>query len=144
MSGTDSLSGAQLVDDAHQALRQAHRRLLDPTPQGIDCSRAAFATAVNRLSELRRLLQESPNAGCGLLPAMKDLHGELETVTLLLQSAAEHQSNLLQRMLRAATLESGDFAAPADTSSRSDDTGSRLDDTYSSFHGTGSRLHLNA
>ena len=129
MSGTASLSGAQLVADAHQALRQAHRRLLDPTPQGIDCSRAAFATAVNRLRELHRLLQESPDAGRGILPAMNSLHGELETVTLLLQSAALHRSNLLQRMLRASTLESGDFTPV---------------DTYSGLHDTGGRLHLNA
>jgi hypothetical protein len=123
MSGTANLSGAELVADAHQALRQAHRRLLDPTPQGIDCSRAAFATAVNRLGELRRLLQESPDAGRGLLPAMKSLHVELETVTLLLQSAALHQSNLLQRMLQASALESQCFAAPA---GNLHDTGGRL------------------
>ncbi|MEI9973622.1 MAG: hypothetical protein WDO73_17195 [Ignavibacteriota bacterium] len=116
MSLTAHPSGAELVADAHQALRQAHHRLLDPTPQGIDYSRAAFATAVQRLSELHGLLDDSPDSGCGLLPAMKALHIELETVTVLLQSAARHQSNLLQRMLQAsATAEPGYFAMPAET-----------------------------
>ena len=130
MSGTGHSSSAELVADAHQALRQAHRRLLDPTPQGIDCSRAAIATAVNRLRELHGLLQDSPDSGRGLLPAMNDLHVELETVTLLLQSAARHQSNLLQRMLQASTLESGYFTSPPDT--------------YGCLQDNGARLHLNA
>ena len=115
MSDSARPSGAELVADAHQALRNAHRRLLDPTPQGIDCSRAAFAIAVRRLSEFHTLLQDSPDSGRGLLPAMNDLHVELETVTLLLQRAALHQSNLLQRMLQAATQEPGYFAVPPAT-----------------------------
>ncbi len=118
MSQTANPSAADLVAEAHQALSDAHHRLLDPTPQGIDCSRAAFATAVHRLSELHELLRESPDAGCGLLPAMNNLHVELETVTVLLQSAALHQSSLLQRMLQASNLETGYFAVPADTGDR--------------------------
>jgi len=106
MSTAANPSGAELIADAHQALRDAHRRLLDPTPQGIDCSRAAFATAVQRLRELRGLLQASPDSGHGLLPAITDLHIELETVTLLLQRAALHQSKLLQSMLQASTSDS--------------------------------------
>jgi hypothetical protein len=137
MNQTANPSAAELVADAHQALCNAHRRLLDPTPQGIDCSRAAFATAVNRLSELHGLLRESPDAGRGILPAMNGLHVELETVTVLLQSAASHHSNLLQRMLKASTLERGYYGVPADT-------GGRLHDTDSRLHNTGDRLQLSA
>jgi hypothetical protein len=118
MSETAQPSGAELVAEAHQALREAHRRLLDPSPQGIDYSRAAFATAVDRLSVLHGLLRDSPDSGRGLLPAMTELHHELETVTLLLQRAAWHQSNLLQRMLKAARVESESYAEPADTGPR--------------------------
>ena len=113
MSETASL--ADLVAEAHQALRDAHRRLLDPSPQSIDSSRAAFAVAVRRLTEVRGFLQGSPESGRGLLPAMTGLNRELETVTMLLQSAALHQSNLLQRMLRASAADSHYSPAPADS-----------------------------
>ena len=112
------MNADQLVADAHEALRLAHRRLLDPTPQGIDSSRSAFATAVQRMSELRGLLSESSEAGRGLLPAMRDLHGELETVTTLLHSAAHHQSQLLQRLQQASASEPQYFAPPVETGSR--------------------------
>ena len=112
------MNADQLVADAHEALRLAHRRLLDPTPQGIDSSRSAFATAVQRMSELRGMLGESSETGRGLLPAMRDLHVELETVTMLLQSAARHQSQLLQRMQQAAAAEPQYFVPAAETGGR--------------------------
>lgn len=112
------MNADQLVADAHEALRLAHQRLLDPTPQSIDSSRSAFATAVARMSELRGMLAASSEAGRGLLPAMRDLHGELETVTALLHSAARHHSELLQRMQQAAASEPQYFAPPAETGSR--------------------------
>ena len=118
MSESASAGSATLVADAHQALRAAHGRLLDPTPQSIDCSRAAFAIAAQRLRELHGLLQGAPDAGRGLLPAMTELHHELETVTVLLQSAARHQSNLLQRMLQASAAESQYTAAPVELGRR--------------------------
>jgi len=121
--------GGQLVADAHQALRDAHRRLLDATPQGIDCARAAFATAVDRLGQLHGLLYHSPDAGRGLLPAMTGLHAELETVTLLLQRAAWHQSNLLQRMLQASSRVNAGVDAGVDAVSYREplDTGRRFE-----------------
>jgi hypothetical protein len=112
------MNADQLVAEAHEALRLAHRRLLDPTPQGIDSSRSAFATAVQHMSELRGMLRESCEAGRGLLPAMRDLHVELETVTTLLHSAAHHQSQLLRRMQQAAAAEPQYFAPPVETGSR--------------------------
>lgn len=104
---TDPAS-SQLIDDAHEAIRQAHRLLLDPTPQSIDFSRGAFATAVSRLNALHGMLQSSPDLGRGLLPSMTALHTELERVTLLLERAAFHRANLLQCMLAASHTE-GNF-----------------------------------
>ena len=95
------MNGASLLAEAQQALRQAHQRLLDPTAQGIDCARAAFLTTAERLSELRSVLGESPESGQELLPAMMSLRDELNTVSLLLQSAALHRSRMMQRMLQA-------------------------------------------
>ena len=95
-------SGAELVAEARQALRQAHLRVLDPTPQGIDSSRPAFATAVNSLRQLRSLLKDSPESGRELIPPITALRNELATVTSLLQRAAWHRSNLLQCMLQAS------------------------------------------
>ena len=112
------MNAEQLVAGAHEALRLAHQRLLDPTPQGIDSSRSAFAIAVQRLAELRGMLGESRESGRGLLPAMRDLHVELETVTTLLHSAAHHQSQLLRRMQQAAATELTCYAPPVETGSR--------------------------
>jgi hypothetical protein len=115
---SETVSPFGLVAEAHQALRDAHRRLLDPTPQSIDCSRAALSVAIQRLTELRGLLQGSRESGRGLLPAMTELNRELKTVTLLLQSAALHQSNLLQRMLQASAVDSQYSPAPVELGQR--------------------------
>jgi hypothetical protein len=47
-----------------------------------------------------------------------ELHNELETVTLLLQRAAQHQSNILQRMLRASAVDPQYTAAPVELGQR--------------------------
>jgi len=102
MSGSAPNQAEHLIGDARKLLGHARQLLQDPAPRNIDCCYADLSAAVELLSGLQRLIDESGGqVRCSVESAVM-ARNDVGVISRLLEAAASFHSNLLHRMLEAS------------------------------------------
>ena len=104
----------QSVAGAGEALAQARRLLCEPTPRNLELCCGAMAAAQEQLRDLRRQVTESHPGDRALCVIARQLRGELDAITILLERSARYHANLLEKML-AASRPAALYVVPAPT-----------------------------
>ena len=113
MSGPAPNRAEQLLADARKLLGHARHLLQDPAPRNIDSCYSDLFSAVELLTGLQKLMEDSHGeVRCSVESAVMARH-DVGVISRLLETAASFHSNLFHRMLEASRSTDAPLVTPA-------------------------------